>query len=134
MSFSNDSFKAVEMIGHLKVAFNSLVEKSQWMDSETKIRALEKAAAMKEFVAYPDWILNKTQLTQAYDGVCFYNFISFFFYKKKQTRTSSGIFRFIIQFQVETTNKSHFDNYLNVTRFLEYGEMKGLRLPTDRTT
>ena len=80
MSCSNDSFKAVEMIGHLKVAFNSLVEKSQWMDSETKIRALEKAAAMKEFVAYPDWILNKTQLTQAYDGVCFYNFISFFFY------------------------------------------------------
>lgn len=58
------------MIGHLKEAFNSLVEKSQWMDPETKIRALEKAAAMKEFVAYPDWILNKTQLAQAYEGVC----------------------------------------------------------------
>jgi len=58
------------MIGHLKAAFNSLVENSQWMDPETKIRALEKAAAMKEFVAYPDWILNKTKLTQAYEGVC----------------------------------------------------------------
>lgn len=60
------------MIGHLKEAFNSLVEKSQWMDRETKTRALEKAAAMKEFVAYPDWILNKTQLTLAYKGVCLY--------------------------------------------------------------
>jgi hypothetical protein len=59
------------MIGHLKTAFNSLVDKSQWMDSETKMRALEKAAAMKEFVAYPDWILDKTQLTLAYQGVCF---------------------------------------------------------------
>ncbi|EFX80396.1 hypothetical protein DAPPUDRAFT_304103 [Daphnia pulex] len=95
--------EAIEMIGHLKEAFSSLVEKSQWMDPETKIRALEKAAAMKEFVAYPDWILNKTQLTLAYEGV-------------------------------EINSNSHFENYLNVTRFLEYGEMKGLRLPTDRTT
>jgi hypothetical protein len=37
-------------------------------------------------------------------------------------------------FQVEIDSNNHFENYLNVTRFLEYGEMKGLRLPTDRTT
>ncbi len=57
------------MIVHLKSAFNLLVKESQWMDEETKIKALEKAAAMKEFVAYPDWIKNRTQLSNAYEGV-----------------------------------------------------------------
>lgn len=57
------------MISHLKNAFNRLVQESQWMDEETKTRALEKAAAMKEFVAYPEWIRNKTELTQFYHGV-----------------------------------------------------------------
>lgn len=57
------------MISHLKDAFNELVKKSQWMDEETKTRALEKAASMKEFVAYPDWIRNKTELTKFYYGV-----------------------------------------------------------------
>lgn len=93
--------EAVEMIGHIKTAFSSLVQESHWMDQETKIRALEKAAAMKDFVAYPDWILNKTRLSQIYEGV-------------------------------ETTSK-HFENALNVTRFLEHDKLKALRLPTDRT-
>lgn len=57
------------MIGHLKSAFNGLVKQSQWMDEETKIKALEKSAAMKEFIAYPDWIKNNTELTKAYEGV-----------------------------------------------------------------
>lgn len=57
------------MIGHLKVAFSSLVEESDWMDEETKVRALEKARAMKEYVGYPDWILNRTTLELAYSGV-----------------------------------------------------------------
>ena len=57
------------MIGHLKSAFNDLVKESQWMDADTKVRALEKAAAMKEFIAYPDWIRNKTALTAYYKGV-----------------------------------------------------------------
>lgn len=61
--------QAVEMIGHIKTAFNSLVKESHWMDQETKVRALEKAAAMKDFVAYPDWILNRTRLSQTYEGV-----------------------------------------------------------------
>lgn len=61
--------KAVEMINYLKDAFNELVQKSQWMDEETKTQALEKAAAIKQFVAYPDWIRNITELTHFYQGV-----------------------------------------------------------------
>ncbi|XP_046453383.1 neprilysin-like isoform X8 [Daphnia pulex] len=58
-----------EMILNLKMAFSSLVEESDWMDEETKINALEKAAAMKEYIGYPDWITNKTTLELAYQGI-----------------------------------------------------------------
>jgi predicted metalloendopeptidase len=58
-----------EMILNLKMAFSSLVEESDWMDEDTKINALEKAAAMKEYIGYPDWITNKTTLELAYQGV-----------------------------------------------------------------
>jgi hypothetical protein len=58
-----------EMILNLKMAFSSLVEESDWMDEETKINALEKAAAMKEYIGYPDWITNRTTLELAYQGV-----------------------------------------------------------------
>uniref|UniRef100_A0A0P6EFD4 Neutral endopeptidase n=1 Tax=Daphnia magna TaxID=35525 RepID=A0A0P6EFD4_9CRUS len=58
-----------EMILNLKMAFSSLVEDSNWMDKETKINALEKAAAMKEYIGYPDWITNRTTLELAYHGI-----------------------------------------------------------------
>lgn len=58
-----------EMVVHLKLAFSALVEEADWMDRETKINALEKAAAMKEYIAYPDWINNRTTLDHAYRGV-----------------------------------------------------------------
>ena len=58
-----------EMIVQLKMAFSSLVEESIWMDTETKINTLEKAAAMKEYIGFPDWINNRTTLDLAYKGV-----------------------------------------------------------------
>lgn len=58
-----------DMILNLKMAFSSLVEESNWMDDETKINALEKAAAMTEYIGYPDWIANRTTLDLAYQGV-----------------------------------------------------------------
>ena len=57
------------MIANLQTAFSSLVEESDWMDAETKILAMEKATAMKQFLAYPDWVRNKTALEMAYSGV-----------------------------------------------------------------
>ncbi|XP_046453377.1 neprilysin-like isoform X2 [Daphnia pulex] len=59
----------MEMILNLKMAFSSLVEESDWMDEETKINALDKAAAMKEYIGYPDWITNRTTLELAYQGI-----------------------------------------------------------------
>lgn len=57
------------MIENIQTAFGSLVDESNWMDEETKLLAREKAAAMKTFLAYPDWIRNKTALEMAYDKV-----------------------------------------------------------------
>lgn len=61
--------KMTEMIGHVKAAFGSLVEEADWMDGDTKRRALHKAKAMKEFIAYPEWIFNNTKLEELYHGV-----------------------------------------------------------------
>jgi len=69
-SFDESSkVEAEEMIQNIQTAFSSLVDESDWMDDETKILAREKAAAMKQFLAYPDWVRNKTALEMAYDGV-----------------------------------------------------------------
>ena len=43
---------------------------------ETKINALEKAAAMTEYIGYPDWIANRTTLDLAYQGVNIFKWIS----------------------------------------------------------
>ncbi len=64
------------MVSRLKIAFSSLVEELDWMDQETKMRALEKAAAMREYIGYPDWIKNETLVDHAYQGVLFTMIIS----------------------------------------------------------
>ena len=57
------------MIANLKQAFKCLVYESNWMDCVTKSIAFDKVDAMVEFIAYPDWIKNKTALEDYYDGV-----------------------------------------------------------------
>ena len=61
--------KAENMIKYLKRAFSSLVNESTWMDEPTKWAAREKAAAMKQFLAYPEWIRNDTALDNYYQAV-----------------------------------------------------------------
>ncbi len=63
------------MIANLKQAFKCLVYESDWMDCVTKSIAYEKVDAMVEFIAYPDWIKNKTALEDYYNGVLSVNFI-----------------------------------------------------------
>ena len=45
----------MDMINYLKNAFYSLVTEADWMDEETKLRALDKAKGIRDFVGYPDW-------------------------------------------------------------------------------
>lgn len=57
------------MIANLKRAFKSLVNETPWMDSATKSIAIEKVDAMIDFVGYPSWIRNITELEDYYHGV-----------------------------------------------------------------
>ncbi|XP_065560462.1 neprilysin-like isoform X2 [Artemia franciscana] len=58
-----------EMVVDLKIAFKELVDELEWMSEETKPVAKEKADAMKELMAYPDWILDKEALEEYYSGL-----------------------------------------------------------------
>lgn len=59
------------MITNLKRAFKSLIMDATWMDSITKAIAADKVDAMMEFVGYPKWIKNQTEIEDYYDGVRF---------------------------------------------------------------
>ncbi|XP_078584579.1 neprilysin-like [Branchiostoma floridae x Branchiostoma japonicum] len=64
--------KAVEMIDNIRIAFNELLDENYWMDDATRAVAEEKAAAMKQFIAYDDYIVNNiTRLTEDYEMLHF---------------------------------------------------------------
>jgi hypothetical protein len=39
------------------------------MDADTKIATTDKAAAVKQFVGFPEWLLDKDELQYYYEGV-----------------------------------------------------------------
>ena len=57
------------MIADIQWAFSTLVRSADWMDADTKIATLDKAAAMKQFVGFPEWLLDKDVLQVYYEGV-----------------------------------------------------------------
>lgn len=71
-------YQTQAMVGYLKIAVKSLIDKADWMDGLTKQAAKRKLDAMRQFVGYPDWILNQTALDDYYQGVGAI-FIYFFF-------------------------------------------------------
>jgi predicted metalloendopeptidase len=69
-SFSDESKAQLEvMISDLKTSFKSLVDDAIWMDDAAKVVAREKADYIAEFIAYPDWIKNKTAVEEYYTGL-----------------------------------------------------------------
>ncbi|CAG0918695.1 unnamed protein product [Notodromas monacha] len=59
----------LELIANLRVAFDEIIDNLTWMDASTKERAKTKLEAMREFVAYPDWILDDAAVDAFYDGL-----------------------------------------------------------------
>ncbi len=55
--------QASEMVNDLRKVFTEVLrQKVDWLDTATKNKALEKAAKIRQYVAYPDWLLNDTAL------------------------------------------------------------------------
>ncbi|GAB6022924.1 NEDD8 protease Nep2 [Chamberlinius hualienensis] len=60
--------QAETMIEDIRVSLNDVLQSNTWMDKETLTKAIEKANALVQFVAYPDWIANETVLNGHLEG------------------------------------------------------------------
>ena len=59
------------MIHEIREAFNDLLEDNEWMDTETRAVAKDKANSMNERIGYPEYITNTSRLEREYDNVSF---------------------------------------------------------------
>lgn len=57
------------VLKELKLALKERINEKDWLDSATKQRALNKAETIKEFVAYPNKILDTSFVNNFYTGV-----------------------------------------------------------------
>lgn len=57
------------MVENLRTAFKELLDEADWMDEATKSEAERKANTMKQFMAYPEWLFNKTRVEQEFAGL-----------------------------------------------------------------
>jgi predicted metalloendopeptidase len=79
------------MLADIQWAFSALVRSVDWMDADTKIASLEKAAAVKQFVGFPEWLLDKDELQGYYEGVSkprHFGLFSFYVFKYNKLRGS----------------------------------------------
>jgi len=58
--------KAKQLVKHLKQSFMEIVNQASWLDESTRKLALEKLFAIRENVAYPEWLLNNEELDKFY--------------------------------------------------------------------
>jgi len=69
-NFNHDSkATALEMIHDIREAFNELLEENDWMDTETRKVAEDKANSMTERIGYPEYITNDTRLEGEYTNL-----------------------------------------------------------------
>ncbi|XP_068224431.1 neprilysin-1-like [Palaemon carinicauda] len=61
--------EANEMVEDLRSSFKDLLAINEWMDEDTKPKAIEKADAISKFIAYPDWYNNASALESYYSGL-----------------------------------------------------------------
>jgi len=58
--------QADEMVEDLRSAFKELVSETDWMDSDTQIKAMEKADQMLQLIGYPDWLMDPAEVDSYY--------------------------------------------------------------------
>lgn len=58
------------MIKNIQTELEEKIDKSNWLDEESKKVAKDKLNSMDIFVGFPDWYNNRTALINLYRGVC----------------------------------------------------------------
>uniref|UniRef100_A0A224X7X4 Putative m13 family peptidase n=1 Tax=Panstrongylus lignarius TaxID=156445 RepID=A0A224X7X4_9HEMI len=65
--FKQESKKnALELVQRIRDEMYKTLQTIDWMDDETRKNALEKAASIKEYIAYPDELLDDNKLAEFY--------------------------------------------------------------------
>ncbi|UYV67180.1 Nep2 [Cordylochernes scorpioides] len=90
-------------VEHLKNAFKVLVEVNDWMDYKTKSYAFIKLDKMENKIAFPNWILNDTELEEYYHNI------------------------------TEVSVDKFFESVLQVNSLEAYRDLSELRRPVNRT-
>jgi aromatic ring-opening dioxygenase catalytic subunit (LigB family) len=57
------------MIAGIQWAFSTLVRSAHWMDEDSKVATTDKAEAVKQFIGFPEWLLDQYVLEGYYAGV-----------------------------------------------------------------
>ena len=66
----------IEMILELvRSTFEGNLPKLDWMDEETKKRAIDKAQAVSQKIGYPEYITKPAKLDEHYEKVSWCNFL-----------------------------------------------------------
>lgn len=61
----------IEMIRNLQDSFSEILRELEWMDTDTRFVARQKAEEMRDMIGYPDKILNDTELNEEYKQIDF---------------------------------------------------------------
>ncbi|CAH0717488.1 unnamed protein product, partial [Brenthis ino] len=61
--------RAVEMIEDVRAAFAAEAARLRWMDEPTRATALRKLAAIRTFVGFPAWLMDRRRLDKHYEHV-----------------------------------------------------------------
>ncbi|CAB4068160.1 MMEL1 [Lepeophtheirus salmonis] len=59
----------MEMVKYIKKEFKKILQEITWMDEQTRTRAINKLAAIKEYIAYPEEIMKVENLEELYKGL-----------------------------------------------------------------
>ena len=70
------------MVSNLLAEFKAIIDESDWMDSSSKKKAIEKANLIDIKIGYSDKILNNTYLDEYYGDVSFCSRRFIFYYQR----------------------------------------------------
>lgn len=63
--------KALTLFAYIHIELLNLIKNSNWIDQETKLKALKKAQAIRAYIGHDDRIFNNSFIDLQYNGVNF---------------------------------------------------------------
>lgn len=57
------------MTENIRKELEELIERTSWMDEESKRLSKKKLNSMKVFIGFPEWYRNRTAVVNSYKGV-----------------------------------------------------------------